>query len=151
MLDQLLKTDISTSMVAWYGAIVATVSVIIAFLNYFRDKAKIKVKISQGFLTYGDHLGDDTQIFIEAVNIGRRPVTLSGAGLTLMNGKQLVFIRPELVSFPYELEEGKSVQVWIGKTCTFQEAAREKTRVTNGWYRDATGRVYKAKFRIKND
>lgn len=151
MFDQIFKIEISASAVAWYGATVATLSAIIAFLNYLRDKARVKVKISQGFIAYGDHLGDKVQIFIEAINVGRRPVTLSGAGLALKNGKQLVVMRPEIISFPYELQEGKSVQVWVDKNYIFQEVTKGKTKITHAWYRDATGKIHKTKFRIKND
>jgi len=151
MLDQIFKIEISASAVAWYGAILATFSVVIAFLNYLRDKTKVKVKLSQGFLSYGDHLGDDVQIFIEAINIGRRPVTLNGAGLALKNGRQVIIIRPEAVNFPYELQEGKSIQVWVDKNYVFQEVTKEKTKVTYAWYRDATGKTYETRFRIKND
>lgn len=151
MLDQIFKIEISASAVAWYGATVATLSVIIAFLNYLRDKVRVKVKISQGFLAYTDHLGDKDQIFIEAINVGRRPVTLSGAGLTLKNGKQLVLMRHENISFPYELQEGKSVRFWVDKNYIFQEATKAKIKISHAWYRDATGKIHKTKFRIKND
>lgn len=151
MFDQIFKIEISASAVAWYGATVATLSAIIAFLNYLRDKARVKVKISQGFLAYKDHLEDNVQIFIEAINVGRRPVTLSGAGLALKNGKQLVLMRPEIISFPYELQEGKSVKVWVDKNYIFQEVTKEKTKITYAWYRDATGKIHNTKFRIKND
>lgn len=150
MFDRILTIEISASVVAWYGAIVATLSVLVAFLNYLRDRGRIKVKLSQGFLAYGPNLGKDVQIFIEAINVGRRPVTLSGAGLSLKNGRQVVAIRPEPINFPYELQEGKSIQIWMDKNDIFQDVAKEKTKITYAWYRDATGRVYKTRFRIKN-
>lgn len=151
MFDQIPTIEISASAVAWYGAIVATFSAFILLLNYLRDRGRIKVKLSQGFLVYGPRLGEDVQIFIEAINIGRRTVTLSGAGFSLKNGRQIVVINPEPINFPYELQEGKSIQIWINKNDIFQEAAKEKTKIAHAWYRDATGKVYKTKFHIKND
>ena len=151
MPDQLLIIKISASAVAWYGAIVATFSAFILLLNYLRDRGRIKVKLSQGFLAYGPNLEKDVQIFIEAINVGRRPVTLTGVGFSLKNGRQLVIIKPEPINFPYELQEGKSIQVWVDKNDIFQDATREKTKITCAWYRDATGKIYKTKFRIKND
>jgi hypothetical protein len=150
MFNNIFKIEISANIVAWYGAIIATLSIILAFLNYFRDRTKIKVKISQGFFAYGDHLGREVNVFIEAMNIGRRPVTLTGAGLTLKNGKQMFVIRPELISFPYELQEGKSVQVSLNKNEIFQEAKKENSKISYAWYRVATDKIYKAKFRMKN-
>jgi len=150
MFNNIFKIEISANVVAWYGAIIATFSIILAFLNYFRDRTKIKVKISQGFFTYGNNLGKEVNIFIEAMNVGRHPVTLTGAGLTLKNGKQMFVIRPELISFPYELQEGKSVQVSLDRNETFQEAEKENSKISYAWYRVATDKVYKAKFRMKN-
>ena len=151
MTDQIFKIEISAGVVAWYGAIVATLSAFILFLNYLRDRGRIKVKLSQGFLAYGSNLGKDVQLFIEAINVGRRPVTLTSVGFSLKNGKQLVIIKPEPINFPYELQEGKSIQVWVDKNDIFQSVPREKTKITCAWYRDATGKIYKTKFRIKND
>src|SRR3989339_531961 len=97
-----LKIEISANAVAWYGAIIATLSIILSFLNYFRDKAKIKVKISQRILAYKNHnLGNELQILIEAINIGRRAITLSGAGLTLKNRENISIIGQDVIKFPY--------------------------------------------------
>jgi hypothetical protein len=147
----IFKIEISANAVAWYGAIVATASVLISLLNFLRDRPKIQLKIFEGLLVYGNNLGDNTQIFIEAINVGRRSVTLSGAGLTLKNGKQITIIKSEIVNFPYELQEGKSVQVWINKNDAFRDAGEEKTKITYAWYRDATGKIYKTKFYIKDN
>lgn len=146
MFDQIFKIEISANAVAWYGAIVATIVAVVAVLGYLKDRAKIKVKISNGLLGYGDRLGDNVQIFIEAINVGRRPVTLKGAGFSLKNKENIVILRPEPINFPYELQEGKSVQIWTDRDGLLRDAAKENTRITHAWYRDATGKIYKTKF-----
>jgi len=153
MFNQILTIEISASAVSWYGAIVATLSVFISLLNYLRDRSGIKVKLSEGFVgDWGNWSNSENlQIFIEAINIGRRPVTLNGVGFSLKNGRQVIVTRPELINFPYELQEGKSIQTWVDKNDIFQDVARQKTKITYAWYQDATGKVYKTKFRIKND
>jgi hypothetical protein len=148
--DKVLTFEISANAVAWYGAIIATLSIIITLLSYFRDRGNIKVKLSQGFLAYGPTLGQNVQIFIEAINTGRRPITLNGAGLYLKNKMQIVAIEQEQVRFPYELQEGKSTQIWMEKDYIFQQVAKQKTKIMYAWYRDATGKIYKARFFIKN-
>jgi len=148
-----ITIKVTAQTVAWYGAIVATISFIATFtlgiINYLRDRAKIKIKVSEGFLIPSSYIGDKPQIFIEAINMGRRPVTLVSVGFTLSNGKFLVIPKPMNISFPYELNEGKSVQVFTEKDKLFKQAEEEQSRIKDAWYRDATGRVYKVKFKLE--
>lgn len=149
MLDNILKIEISANIVAWYGAIISTVSILLAFMNYFRDKAKIKVKISQGLFAYGTHLGNEVKVFIEIINIGRRPITLTGAGLTLKNGKNMFILKSEFINFPFELLEGKSAQVEFNRDEVFEESKKEKSKILYAWYKTATGKMYKIRFPYK--
>jgi hypothetical protein len=149
MFNQILKIEISANTVAWYGAIVATISAVVIILNYLRDRGKIKVKISEGFIIPSSYLGHNIQIFIEAINIGRRPVTLAGVGFTLKNKKFLIIPKPINISFPYELKEGKAVQVFTDEKELLENAKKENSEIVWAWYRDATGRVYKEKFKSR--
>jgi hypothetical protein len=147
-----LNIEITADTVAWYGAIVGTISFITTFilglLSYLRDRGKIKVKLSEGFLIPSIYLGDKTQIFVEAINTGRRPVTLVGVGFTLSNGKSLVIPKPINISFPYELCEGKATQVFTDRDTLLKQAKEENSEIKFAWYRDATGKVYKTKFKL---
>lgn len=151
MLNNIFKIEISANIVAWYGAIISTISILLAFMNYFRDKAKIQLKISQGLFAYGSHLGDEIKIFIEIINKGRRPVTLTGAGLTLRNGKNMFILKSEIMNFPFELLEGKSTQIAFNKTEVFEESKKENSQISYAWYKSATGKTYKIKFPYKNE
>src|SRR4051812_4220063 len=62
-----------TNAVAWYGAIVATGSLIIGVLNFRRDRTRLRVKADANTHTT-EH--DGPQIVITVANIGRRPVHL---------------------------------------------------------------------------
>ena len=148
MLDSIIKIEVSASAVAWYGAIVATASLLIILFGYLRDRAKIKVRLSQGFLVYDNQLGDQDQVFIEAINVGRRTVTLNGAGFLLNNGMKMTMMDPQNIRFPYELEEGKSIQVYTEKVGLFRDAEKMKAKITHAWCRDETGRTYKTRFRL---
>ena len=149
MFDEILKIDMSANTVAWYGAIVSTIAIIFNILSYLRDRSKVKVKISQGLLGYSHHTENNLQIFIEAINIGRRLVTLTGVGFSLKNRKNLYILEPKSIRFPCELQEGKSVQVWTDKKTLLRDVRKEKTSIQHAWYKDATGKFYKTKFHFK--
>jgi len=147
-----LHIEISASVVAWYGAIVATISVIasaiLGTITLLRDRASIKIKISHGFLVHGPNLSDDLYIFIEASNKGRRPVTLTSVGFKLKNGNNIVFTEPR--ELPKELTEGKSYQEWVNKKAIEEDCQKLKTTIRYAWFKDATGKVYKKKYKLKN-
>ena len=147
-MNTLLKIEITTEAVAWYGAIVATLSMLISALKYFRDRTKIKVKVSQGFLAYPHKLDKNIQIFIKAVNIGRRPVTLTSVGVSLKNKKEIVIIDRMTQKLPFKLTEGNQCQAWITKKELLDYIKKEKTCVVSAWYQNASGKIYKAKYNL---
>lgn len=147
-----LHIEISASSVAWYGAIVATISVIasiiLGMITLLRDRASIKIKISHGFLVYSPSLSEDLYIFIEAINKGRRPVTLTSLGFKLKNGNNIVFTKSR--ELPKELTEGKSYQEWISKKEIERDCQKLKTSIKYAWFKDATGKVYKGRYKLKD-
>ena len=100
---------ILTALVALYGAILSTYTVVV---NRRDKKRRIHVKLSNGILTYGPEAGPAV-LLIEATNPGNRTVILNGACIILPNKQQVVFPNPESnVEFPHALEEGNSCLVW---------------------------------------
>lgn len=148
-----ISINITAENVAWYGAIVATLSFVFSFilgaLAYLRDSAKVKVKKTEGFLAFGPELSE-IQIFLEAINTGRRTITLTGAGLSLGKKGNLIFPNPNGMQFPYELLEGKSTQLWSDKEELLQQLGEKKAKIKYAWFRDATGKIYKSKCKIEN-
>ena len=137
--------QITASAVAWYGAIVATASALIAFFNYLSERRKIKVTISHGFLVYGRGLEDRLRVFINAANIGKRPVTVNTVGFRLKNGNDIVLMETPSLQLPFTIEEGRSCQTWIDKKELLGEIKKAKTKIKFGWYRDSTGKYYKGR------
>jgi len=122
-------------LLAIYGAVISTFGIILSAYNYSRDKAKIKVKANFGFMQ--SSIGAEGPFFfVEAINRGRRPVTLSSVGIR-MGKEDLINIKT--VSLPMELGEGKSHNEWFtldelrSRNCDF------------AWYKDETGKIYKSK------
>jgi len=85
---------ITASAVAWYAAIVSTVSSAIQYANYLRDRVHIKVKVQKNMETVNDPIHDGMLLtMVTVTNAGRRPVTVTNVGLMYL---YTVFIRATL-------------------------------------------------------
>ncbi len=142
---------ITAETVAWYAAIVATLSVVFSFIQLHRDRVSVKVKTSEGFFLPTDTvMGNGIKIFVEAINVGRRPATLRSCALNFKNGKSLLLPNPINISFPYELQEGKSVSVCFDKKEVLEHMLEENTSVIAAVYQDATGKRYSKSLKLKS-
>ncbi len=130
-----------TIIVAIWGAVLSTVLGAIKFHEYFRDRARLKVTfrpaVVRGFLT-GAVLGCG----IEAINVGRRPITLDGLELQLDDGMHWCPARVDLYSNrepPWTLTESQALSVWAPR----KDVPLEK--VQYAYARANDGRIYKSK------
>lgn len=99
-----------TAVVALYGAILSTISII---ETRKVKQRKVVVKFSSGFVCGLVDPGP-FRIFLTASNPGYRSVTLTQPGIILPDGKTIVFLDLQSnVNFPHELLEGKSCTVWV--------------------------------------
>ncbi len=137
---------IVTAVVAIYGAILSTYTLI---QNRQEKQRRVSVKLSNGFLHYGNDGLSPAMLLLEATNPGDRTVILNTAGLSLPDGKTVAFLNPQSnVSFPHSLAEGNSCIVWT----PLKELARQlrqegysgKVKLV-GFFRDQLGRLYKSK------
>jgi len=88
MFDQILKIEISAQTVAWYAAIVATISAFVILLNYLRDRPKIKIKYMNNakILPPGSiHDPSKTYFNISVINRGRRAIRIETAALKIIS------------------------------------------------------------------
>lgn len=88
MTEQVFNIEISATAVAWYGAIVATISVAVALFNYLRDRAKIKIKYRKNMKmigAYGPYNPSKIYFNITVINKGRRPINITKAALRDLN------------------------------------------------------------------
>lgn len=84
-----LSITVTAEGVAWYGAILSTITLIVGLIQHFRDSAVIKVKASEGFIYPNPAPGFEKVFNLEAVNTRRRPVTLVGCGFQMKTGSIL--------------------------------------------------------------
>jgi len=145
MLDKTLDITISTSTVAWYGAIVATVSAFIAISNYFRDRARIKIKYRKNVkVTAGPGPYDPSKIYFNIIvtNKGRRPVNIAKVAIRNIGvdkkGKYSLLSDSFLVGRSRVLDEKNPTTDYF--------AEQDLINIENAWYievYDATGHRYR--------
>lgn len=100
-----------TEIVAVYGAIVATIAAISSAIHIYKNRAIVRVRISQLVPT---NSFPNRALAITAVNHGWRVVTLDGGGLEFDNGRTWVLPLERLsMFFPVQLGEGKSHMIWF--------------------------------------
>lgn len=148
--------QLTADQLALCGAIIAAASLVIsllsflvAYLTYRRDRSNITVQISQGFLAYRTSLSEPV-VFVTAMNTGRRTVTLNSAGLALSSGDNMAFIRPLGDTLPCELQEGRSIQIYMDKAELIAEVRRTGKKVLHAWYGSATGEKFRSSRRNAN-
>lgn len=137
-------TNVVTAAVALYGAVLSTYTIL---ANRKDKRRQIKVKLSNGLLTSGPELSP-AMLLIEASNPGDRSVILNSAGITLPDGKTVVFPIPESnVVFPHTLEEGKSCLVWTPMkefASTLRNEGYKGTVKIVAFYRDQLGKEHRS-------
>ncbi len=142
-----ISINISANVVAWYAAIVSTIVMVIAILNYLGDKRRLKVSAQHGFLTGVSD--DSTKVIITAANIGKRPITVSGVGFEMNEGGNLILMETPMLKLPHTLKEGTSCQTWINHDELMGGIKGDVKRIKSVWYRDSTGKYYKAKYKLQ--
>ncbi len=83
--------NITADAVAWYGAIVATISLVFSGITIWLDRSKIKISHSKSWVPnvpgYDPH---ELYFDIQVRNVGRRTVALGNVGIKLFDGSALL-------------------------------------------------------------
>ncbi len=121
---------------AIYGAIVSSVALGWNIYKYFKDKPKVKVTAKFGF-TSSERGTSENLLIVTAINKGNRSVYLSSMGL---RGGNDDLLNLHTIGLPCELKGGSSHREW------FEVSKLKKDRQYDfGWFKDATGKMYKSK------
>lgn len=111
----MLNIQIPDGGVAWYGAIVATASMFISYLNYHREKERIQVKYKRGMIV-PDTPGYDIKkryAVVDSVNLSNRPVTIKMVGAMNLDGLNGFILSNSLRDGQVTVEGGKNYVVII--------------------------------------
>ena len=142
-----MNITISGNAVAWYGAIVATASVIVGGYSVWRDRAKLKVTARpdmEVFGSSGDFPKDGTYVVIKVANVGRRVIHLKELPVFKRKGKKtggLVVTGPWLPKA--DLAEGESAEMFC------PQDGLDWTQIPCVVVSDAVGRNWTARIRKK--
>lgn len=138
--------EIKIDGLALYGALTATVSIILSIYTLLRDRAKVKIKYETNQYLVGNGAKvlykqqDEHQkyVIITAINKGRRPIKIEQAGLKIFGEKLIIFAdsfsqhRPQIIN-----EEQPRTQF-----CAEQQLINLKN-VLYVVVKDGTGKIYK--------
>ncbi len=96
-----------TAGLAIWGAVLSTLLAVLKLIEFFRDRANIKVTVRGNYKVPEDPLyGDASYVLITAANKGRRPVTITHASLLVPGSQEYLLAKDSLTHV--ELTEGKS-------------------------------------------
>jgi len=149
MFDQIIKIEISADTVAWYGAIVATTSLLIGVYKVWIDQPRLKFSVAREYEIWGtDTDGSFKNIepgkafwMIQIANIGRRSIILNSIGVEWRDKKGGALISRDY-NGPvqrFELKPGNSRKIVINS------ALIDINRVKNIYARDTTGKSHRHK------
>lgn len=99
-------------LVAIYGAIVSTILAILQIRKHYQDCGKLKVTASICLLI--PDISNMEYLNITAINIGRRPVTLTNVGGHLKKheeDRRAFVFKNTYITLPKKLEESEKVEV----------------------------------------
>jgi hypothetical protein len=130
----------STAAVAWYGAVMSTLSFALALYVALRDRARLGITLQANMLTneeQTEYSHDKPYVMVTVRNKGRRLVTISSVAFTTRGreGKNILLTNSVR---PREIAEGKSESY-----LALQEALPPLLKLKKVIVQDQAGRCWK--------
>lgn len=144
-----MEITISATMVAWYGAIVATLSLVVSGYVAIRDRVRVRVEARPNFRVMGAQSEYDPEknyICVTVANIGRRPVTIGSVAL-IRKGEtgRYLLLSDSVREGARELSEGEST------TYIAEQDELDHRNVSGVVAYDQSGRQWKGKLKWADD
>ncbi len=126
-------------MIDYYGAIVSTISLLLNILRDILDKPNLKVSV-----TKRGSIGniDEMLVVFTAINIGRRTIILSEAGVNLREYHEIIF--DSKIGLPRGLKEGERYS--FERKLQLLKNQFEGKSPKYFWFKDNTGKKHKCDF-----
>jgi hypothetical protein len=134
--------NISGTVVALYGAVLATATGIVQIVNFFRDRRKVKISVQADMEIVSAASGKAVHgniafTVVTVANAGRRPITIVNVGgYRLFPGKGFV-VQQCTPPLPRELTEGKHL------TALVDESQLDLSKMESWEASDAVGHKYR--------
>jgi hypothetical protein len=139
--------DVITIIASITGMVLGTAGFVLSLVNYFRDRAKIRVRLQWDMaVTPGDPRYDPRKKYavISVLNIGRRPVYLGAVALRLPKGfKATHLLAPEAIGGK-KLEEGGPPMIVTLQQDNLEEYSKQ-WREVRAYVELSTGKTYLSK------
>jgi len=139
----IFKLEITANTVAWYGAVVATSSILISFLNFLNDRDRVRVRYQRSIrVTPGGQYNPEIDYtFIEVINLSRRPITIKTVGGEYLGGNGFIASN-SLRDGQVTIDAGKNYQVLL------EESIIQWDRMDSFVAYGVTGKLYRANVAI---
>lgn len=124
--------EITADTVAWYAAIIATISVAVHIMNTLKDRSKIKIIFHKSWKILGEP--NNSYVMLDIANTGRRPITITHVGFTTES--EDILLKDSFIHGQREITEGKST-TYLAKDSELPYKELRKAIVI-----DATGRKH---------
>jgi hypothetical protein len=112
-----INITISGNIVAFYGAILATVTACAQVLAFLRDRTRIKISVRPNMQKMDNPRYEGKTVTIMTVaNCGRRPVTITGTGFVQLHPFKAAFLFDNTPDLPCELTEGKYLMTLVDES-----------------------------------
>lgn len=138
--------------VAIYGAILGTLgfilSVILAVIEFRRDRPKLKVRAEKGFLVDDNGETSEPVIILSATNLGNIPILIQGVGWLFDNGERLYILEPYLLKLPVNLGEQRSCKAYYA--CRWFRNEPKHQKIRGVFFQDDIGRIWIGKIKRKD-
>lgn len=132
----------ATLLLAIWGAVLSTILALIRIVEFLKDRPEVKVWVSGGFKIYppiGEYANMDL-IHISVVNTGRRPITISGAGLVYPRGTAHRYTIAQDSIQNVELTEGRTHSYFIDEKKALEYGQKSEKYVA--FAQASTGKKY---------
>jgi hypothetical protein len=128
---------------ALYGAVVGSAAALGFGWNVYRDWPRLKIKISKGHFHPG---ANEPLVFVEAVNVCRRPITINGGGGLAFRDGSHIWFNNGAHELPKELAEGQSIALWCTQATLKKTLGKRRGDLpTNVWFKDASDKLHRAR------
>lgn len=139
VIPRIFHIEITGSTVAFYGAVLSTITATAQVISFLRDRARVKVTYQRNMELVGHpdpRYQGMTLTMLRAVNAGRRPVTITGMGAYRLYPRKAFVCADTVPAIPVELTEGKYVTAMVDE----RDLDFEHVETFEAW--DAAGRKF---------
>lgn len=150
MLDKIINIEISASTVAWYGAILATVSIAFEGYRFWVNRSRLRICIKKDQEIWGEdenrklvNLEPKEEFWTFSIaNVGGQKVVIFQIGINWNYKKGGAIITKDYFGPVKRIE----LQPFESTSLTISNNLLTQDRIKEVWVKDAIGKIYIKKF-----